>query len=47
MTTLDRTFTATLQKSPSKGGWTYVVTPDSAGYFGTRAWSAPAAESTA
>jgi hypothetical protein len=25
MTTLDRTFTATLQKSPNKGGWTYVV----------------------
>jgi len=36
MTTLDRTFTATLQKSPDKGGWTYVVMPDSAHYFGTR-----------
>jgi hypothetical protein len=36
MTTLDRTFTATLQKSPSKGGWTYVVMPDSAEYFATR-----------
>ena len=36
MTTLDRTFTATLQKSPNKGGWTYVVMPDSAAYFGTR-----------
>ena len=36
MTTLDRTFTATLQKSPNKGGWTYVVMPDSAEYFGTR-----------
>ena len=35
-TTLDRTFTATLQKSPNKGGWTYVVMPDSAQYFGTR-----------
>ena len=23
MTALDRTFTATLQKSPSKGGWTH------------------------
>jgi hypothetical protein len=23
MTTLDRTFTATLHKSPNKGGWTY------------------------
>jgi hypothetical protein len=36
MSTLDRTFTATLQKSPNKGGWTYVVMPDSAEYFGTR-----------
>jgi hypothetical protein len=33
---LDRRFTATLQKSPSKGGWTYVVMPGSAEYFGTR-----------
>ena len=29
-------FTAQLQKSPNKGGWTYVVWPDSATYFGTR-----------
>ena len=29
-------FTATLQKSPNKGGWTYVVMPNSAKYFGTR-----------
>ncbi len=29
-------FTATLQKSPSKGGWTYVVMAGSAEYFGTR-----------
>ncbi len=36
MITLDRTFTATLQKSPNKGGWTYVVMPGSAEYFGTR-----------
>lgn len=36
MTTLDEQFTATLQKSPSKGGWTYVVMPNSAEYFGTR-----------
>lgn len=36
MTTLDRTFTATLQKSPNKGGWTNVLMPDSADYFGTR-----------
>ena len=33
---LDRRFIATLQKSDSKGGWTYVVMPDSATYFGTR-----------
>ena len=25
MSVLDRQFTATLQKSPNKGGWTYVV----------------------
>src|SRR4051794_27559927 len=36
MTKLDKQFTATLQKSPAKGGWTYVVMPDSAEYFGTR-----------
>jgi hypothetical protein len=36
MTAPDRTFAATLQKSPSKGGWTYVVMADSAEYFGTR-----------
>jgi hypothetical protein len=34
--TLDREFEAILQKSPSKGGWTYVVMPDSAEFFGTR-----------
>ncbi|MGO8874467.1 MAG: DUF1905 domain-containing protein [Acidimicrobiales bacterium] len=33
---LNKQFTATLQKSPSKGGWTYVVMPGSAKYFGTR-----------
>ena len=36
MSTLDQTFAATLQTSPSKGGWTYVVMPDSAEFFGTR-----------
>ena len=36
MSKLDKTFTATLQKSPSKGGWTYVVMPGSVDYFGTR-----------
>jgi hypothetical protein len=29
-------FTATMQKSPTKGGWTYVVWPESAAFFGTR-----------
>ena len=33
---MDRQFTATLQRSPSKGGWTYVVMADSAEFFGTR-----------
>ncbi|MGP3955461.1 DUF1905 domain-containing protein [Nonomuraea sp. 3N208] len=33
---LDKEFTATLLKSPSKGGWTYVVMPGSAEFFGTR-----------
>ena len=33
---LDKTFRATLQKSPNKGGWTYVVMDGSAEYFGTR-----------
>ena len=36
MSTIDRQFTATLQKSPAKGGWTYVVMPGSAEFFGTR-----------
>ena len=35
MSTLDETFTATLQKSPNPGGWTYVVMPGSAEFFGT------------
>ena len=35
MTRLNKTFTATLQKSPNKGGWTYVIMPGSAEYFGT------------
>jgi hypothetical protein len=33
---MNRTFRAVLQKSPSKGGWTYVVMEGSAGYFGTK-----------
>jgi hypothetical protein len=36
MTKLDRKFEATLQKSSAKGGWTYVVMPDSSEFFGTR-----------
>jgi len=36
MSPLDKTFTATLQKSPNKGGWTYLVMPGSAEFFGTR-----------
>ena len=34
--TLDRTFTGVLQKSPARGGWTFVVTDWTADYFGTR-----------
>ncbi|MFJ5608244.1 DUF1905 domain-containing protein [Streptomyces sp. NPDC093221] len=33
---MDKRFTATLRKSPNKGGWTYVVWPESAAFFGTR-----------
>ena len=33
---LRKTFTETLQRSPSKGGWTYVVMPGSVEFFGTR-----------
>jgi Domain of unknown function (DUF1905) len=36
MTVLDKQFTTTLRKSPNAGGWTYVVMPDSAEFFGTR-----------
>jgi hypothetical protein len=36
MTALDKRFTAPLQQSPSKGGWTYVVMPGSVEFFGTR-----------
>ena len=35
-TVMDTRFTATLQKSPAKGGWTYVVLPGSAELLGTR-----------
>ncbi len=33
---LNKTFKATLEKSSSKGGWTYVVWPESAAYFKTK-----------
>lgn len=36
MSKLSKRFRATLVKSSSMGGWTYVVMPDSAEYFGTR-----------
>lgn len=36
MASLDKTFRATLQQSPNKGGWTYVTMPGSAKFFGTR-----------
>jgi len=36
MGTLPVSFTATLQKSSIKGGWTYVVWPESVRFFKTR-----------
>ena len=33
---MNKTFRAELQKSPSKGGWTYVVMAGSAEFFGTK-----------
>ena len=33
---LNKQFTAALQKSPAKGGWTYVVWHESVEFFGTR-----------
>ena len=36
MSKLNKQFTATLEKSTGKGGWTYVVMPGSAQFFGTR-----------
>jgi hypothetical protein len=32
---MDEQFTATLQKSSTKGAWTYVVWPESVEFFGT------------
>jgi hypothetical protein len=36
VTALRQQFTATLQQSPNKGGWTYVIWPESVEFFGTR-----------
>jgi hypothetical protein len=36
MSKLNKTFTAKLQKGSSKGGWTYLVWPDSVKFFKTR-----------
>tara|TARA_R110000744_G_scaffold125687_1_gene231356 strand:- start:234 stop:506 length:273 start_codon:yes stop_codon:yes gene_type:complete len=33
---LNKTFKAKLQKSPAKGGHTYVIWPESASFFGTK-----------
>lgn len=33
---LDKKFSAKLQRSPGRGGWTYVVWPDSVTFFETR-----------
>src|SRR5438132_211647 len=33
---LDKAFSAKIQQSPNKGGWTYVVWPGSVKFFGTR-----------
>jgi hypothetical protein len=36
MTRLNKKFSASLKKSGSRAGWTYVVWPDSVEFFGTR-----------
>jgi hypothetical protein len=33
---MDVQFTAQLRKSPAKGGWSYVIWPESAAFFRTR-----------
>jgi hypothetical protein len=33
---MDVRFTATLRKSPARGGWTYLLWPESVEHFGTR-----------
>lgn len=36
MTTIDKHFTGTLEKSTAQGGWTYLIADWTAEYFGTR-----------
>ena len=36
MPPLKKSFTAKLRKSPKKGGWTFVIWPESVEFFGTR-----------
>ena len=36
MGAIDKTFVAILERSPAKGGWTYVVTDWTVEFFGTR-----------
>jgi hypothetical protein len=36
MVAINQEFSALLQQSPSRGGWTYVTWPQSASFFGTR-----------
>jgi hypothetical protein len=36
MSALDKQFSSTLEKSPAKGGWTYIITDWTAEFFGTR-----------
>jgi Domain of unknown function (DUF1905) len=36
MSKLNKQFAATLKRSPGKGGWTYLVWPDSVKFFRTR-----------
>jgi hypothetical protein len=33
---MNKEFTATLRQSEAKGGWTYVIWPESVAFFGTR-----------
>ena len=36
MSTIQKTFTAALQKSSAKGSWTYVIWPESVNFFKTK-----------